>query len=139
MCLKFFGILILDLRWICQLRFIAVFVRSWPCVLVPLLNCLKSLIWLLKYSQSDVLRSISDNAVNIRQHKTLNYIYPRRKKILLSISCMAFNVLCWTYMSQDHCLFDRTLCCFFILPLFPYTLFRKYQFLKELLWKYFLA
>ena len=99
MCLKFFGILILDLRWICQLRFIAVFVRSWPCVLVPLLNCLKSLIWLLKYSQSDVLRSISDNAVNIRQHKTLNYIYPRRKKILLSISCMAFNVLCWTYMS----------------------------------------
>ena len=55
--LKQFGILILESRWIFRLRFIAfIFVPSY--VLVPLSNGLKLLILLLKYDQSDVLRSI---------------------------------------------------------------------------------
>ena len=137
MCLKFFGILILDLRWICQLRFIAVFVRSWPCVLVPLLNCLKSLIWLLKYSLMIDLFLIMRWTFDNMKHLTI-YTQEERK---FYFPYRVWLLMCYVGLTcpQDHCLFDRTLCCFFILPLFPYTLFRKYQFLKELLWKYFLA
>ena len=125
---------------ICRLRFIPFFVRSWSCVLAPLSNGLKLLIYLLKYSQSDVLWCVSDNVVNIWQHKLPNYIYPRRKKIPLFIRYMTFYVLCWTYMSPRLLpIWLNALCCFFSFPLFRYTLFSRHQFLKELLWKYFLA
>ena len=53
---------------------------------------------------------------------------------------MAFYVLRWTYMSPRSLVIRlNALCCFFILSLFRYTLFRKHQFLKELLCEYFLA
>ena len=82
--------------------------------------------------QSDALRCISDNVVNIRQHNAPNYIYPRRKKTPLFISYVAFYVLFWTYMyPRSLLIWLNALRCFFILPLFRYTLFRKYQFLKE--------
>ena len=72
--------------------------------------------------------------------KTPNYIYRRKKKISLFVPYMAFYVLCWTYViPRSLLIWLNALCCFFILPLFRCTLFRKHQFLKELLWKYFLA
>ena len=142
LCLKLFEILILEPRWICGLRFI-VFLCSF--IILCFGTSFKQLriahlTIISKYSQSDISRCISDNVVNIRQHKVPNYIYPRRKKIPLFMLYMAFYVSCWAYISPRSLLiWLNAMCCFFILPLFRYTLFGKHQFFKELLWKYFLA
>ena len=67
-------------------------------------------------------------------------IYIRRKEIPLFIQYTEFYVLGWTYMFPRLLLiWLNVLCCFFILPLCRYTLFRKHQFLKNFLWRYFLA
>ena len=130
----------MSLAWVCRLKCIVYFCFFMILCLGTSFRRLEIVHQQLKYSQSDVLRSISDNVVNIRQHKALNYIYPRRKKIPFFMPYMAFFVLCLTYMSPRSLLvWLNTLCCFFIFPFFRYTLSRKYQFLKELLLKYFLV
>ena len=78
----------------------------------------------IKNSPSDVLRSISDNVMDIRQHKATNYIYPRSKKIPLFIPYMVFYVLYWTStFPQDHCLFHWTRCVVSLSFLFSDTLY----------------
>ena len=89
----------MSLAWICRLKCIVYFCFFMILCLGTSFRRLKIVNQQLKYSQSDVLRSISDNVVNIRQHKALNYIYPRRKKIPFFMPYMAFFVLCLTYMS----------------------------------------
>ena len=83
-----------------------IFVPSQFFVSVPLSDGLKSFILRLKYSQSDVLRSRSDNVVNNRQHKIL-YTHEERK---FHFSCHIWHFMFSVGLTfpQYHCVFPWT-------------------------------
>ena len=91
--------------------------------MIPLSNGLNLLIQLLKFSKSDVLRSISDNVVNIRQHKAPNYIYTQEER-KFHFLCHIWHFMCYVELtcSQDHCIFDWTPCVVSLSFLFSDTL-----------------
>ena len=78
MCLKYFGIVILEPRWICWLRLI-VFFLSFVILCFGTSFKLLEIAQLLEYSQSDILRSIFDNVVKFDNIKRLT-IYAQEEK-----------------------------------------------------------
>ena len=82
----------MSLAWVCRLKCIVYFCFFMILCLGTSFRRLEIVHQQLKYSQSDVLRSISDNVVNIRGEHLIIYTQEERK---LHFSCHTWHFLCY--------------------------------------------